>query len=257
MKGHRSKIRIQNLAGKYFFGSGISVLNDDKVHFKLQANDWITRTILKDGNYEPNSTQLAKRLLNNGGIFIDIGANFGLFSCIVAKQNLGIKVLSIEPNYQMIERLIQNIRLNFMENRVQIFNTAISKKLQWVTMEQPASDNLGTTATRAGQQGLLSILSCPLEFLFKENNIKVAELIKIDIEGNEFEILEDFPFNLYFVKNIILEYNHLSQISFGKIRDFFISQNFKCFTIFGEELINEEQSIPENNIWFENQNTYK
>lgn len=253
MKKHPSKIRVQNIAGNYFFRKGIAVVNEDNVRFKLMANDWITRIILKEGNYESGSTLLAKNLLSKGGLFIDIGANFGLFSCIVAKGNDKVNVISIEPNYQMIGRLINNIKLNGLEDRVMILNTAISNRMQWVTMEQPAPDNLGTTVTRAGKPGLLSILSCPLEYIFKENNIKSADLIKIDIEGNEFEVLEIFAFENFHIKNIILEFNHLSHISFEKLRKFFLSKGFNCYSITGEELINEKQEIPENNIWFVNQ----
>jgi FkbM family methyltransferase len=251
---HPSKVRLQNIAGRLFFSNGISLANPDKVKFSLKANDWITRIILKEGGYETGSTALAKRLLADGGLFIDIGANFGLFTCVVAHNNDKVKVLAVEPNYKVLGSLINNIQLNGLEAKARVFNAAISNKLQWVTMDQPAKDNLGTTVTKAGAQGLLSILSCPLEFFFKENNIKVAELIKIDIEGNEFEILEKFPFDIYHVNNIILEFNHLSHINFDTMKDFFTSKNFKSYTIDGLELVNDEQEIPENNIWFVNQN---
>lgn len=254
MGPHPSKVRVQNMAGSILFSKGISVINADEVKFTLKANDWITRIIMKEGGYETRSTALAKKLLANGGLFIDIGANFGLFTCVAAHNNHKVKVLAIEPNYKVLGSLINNIQLNGLEKRVMVFNAAISNKLQWVTMDQPAKDNLGTTVTKAGEQGLLSILSCPLEFLFRENNIKVADLIKIDIEGNEFEILENFPFDIYHVKNIILEFNHLSQISFDTMRDFFITKNFKSYSVNGLELVNGEQEIPENNIWFVNQN---
>lgn len=257
MVTHPSKVRLQNIIGRFFFSNGISMINSDGVRFTLKANDWITRIILKEGGYETGSTALAKNILDKGGLFIDIGTNFGLFTCIVAHSNDKVKVLAVEPNYKVLGSLIHNIHLNDLEKRVMIFNVAISDKLQWVTMEQPAKDNLGTTVTKAGAQGLLSILSCPLEFLFKENNLTVADLVKIDIEGNEFEILENFPFDVYEVKNIILEFNHLSHISFGTIRDFFISKNFRSYTITGEELLNVEQEIPENNIWFVNQNSFE
>lgn len=257
MKGHPSKVRIQNLVGKYFFKNGISMMNADNVSFNLRANDWITRIMLMEGDYEKGSTGLAKRLLEKGGLFIDIGANFGLFTCTVAAGNHSVKAIPVEPNYQMIGSLIDNIKLNGLEGRVMVFNAAISNQIQCVSMIQPATNNLGATATKAGATGLLSILSCPLDFLFRENNIEVAELIKIDIEGNEFEILENFPFELYKVNNIILEFNHLSHISFDKLRDFFLAKGFKCYTITGEELLDAEQEIPENNIWFKNQNIFK
>ncbi len=253
MKSHPSKIRLQNFIGKHFFKNGILVFNSDGVKFRLMANDWITRIILIEGNYESGSTQLAKKLLSNGGLFIDIGANFGLFSCIVAKGNEKVKVISVEPNYQMMGRITDNIKLNDLQHRVMIFNTAVSNKIQWVTMEQPMDGNLGTTVTRAGKNGLLSILSCPLEFILKENNIISVDLVKIDIEGNEFQVLENFPFDRFYIKNIILEFNHLSNISFEKLKNFFTEKGFNCFSINGKELLNDKQDIPENNIWFANQ----
>lgn len=254
MGSHPSKIRIQNRIGSIFFSKGITMINEEGVKFSLNANDWITRIFLKEGGYETASTTLAKNLLVDGGWFIDIGANFGLFTCMAAHNNNAIKVIAVEPNYKILSSLINNINLNGLEKKVKIFNAAVSDKVQWVTMDQPAKDNLGTTVTKAGSEGLLSILSCPLEYLLKENNISTAQFIKIDIEGNEFQIIENFPFEQYKIKNIILEFNHLSKLSFEALSDFFKAKNFKAFTITGKELLNAVDIIPENNIWFVNQN---
>ena len=250
---HPFKIRIQNIIGKIFFLKGITFKNENGVYFKLDANDWITRIILKEGNYESGSTDLAFRLLQSGGSFLDIGANFGLFTCLAAHKNKKINVLAVEPNYKILKNLIENVQRNYLEDRVHIINSAISKKFQPVTLIQPASDNLGTTVTKPGIMGPLSILSCPLEFIFKKYNLTVVELLKIDIEGNEFEVLESFPFEKYKVKNILMEFNHLSKISFEEIKSFFGNKDFKSYTISGIELLTEHQEIPENNIWFVNQ----
>ena len=255
MGNHPSKVRIQNIWGSLFFSGGILMKNEQGLQFRLAANDWITRIFLKEGGYETGSTALARKLLSTGGIFIDIGANFGLFTCIAAYRNELVKVCCVEPNYKVLPALLGNLHLNGLENKVKVFNAAMSGRLQWVTMAQPATDNLGTTVTRAGSEGLLSILSCPLQMLLEENKITGAELVKIDIEGNEFDILEQFPFERYHLKNIILEFNHLSRISFHELRIFFISKDFKSYTINGVELLNADQEIPENNIWFVHQNT--
>ena len=253
MRTHPTKIRVQNIIGKTLFTKGITLKNENGVSFILEANDWITRIILREGNYESGSTDLASRLLQSGGSFLDIGANFGLFTCMAAHKNKKINVLAVEPNYKILKNLIDNVQRNYLEDRVHIINSAISKKFQPVTLMQPASDNLGTTVAKPGIMGPLSILSCPLEFIFKEYNLSVVDLLKIDIEGNEFEVLEDFPFEKYEVKNILMEFNHLSKRSFEEIKSFFCSKNFKCYSISGIELFTEYQEIPENNIWFVNQ----
>ncbi|MEI7736810.1 MAG: FkbM family methyltransferase, partial [Ferruginibacter sp.] len=197
-------------------------------------------------------TGLAKTILKNGGLFIDIGANFGLFSTIAAYKNEGLQVVAVEPNYKILPRLLHHLKLNGLEKNVQVINAAVSKKLQLVTMEQPAADNLGTTVTKAEGIGLLNVLSCPLEFICNVHRNEQVTLLKIDIEGNEFDILEKFPFEQYVIKNIILEFNHLSAISFETLRLFFQQKGFDSFTISGEPLLNESQGIIENNIWFVN-----
>lgn len=250
---HPAKFRILNLIGKYFFSKGISIKNSDGVSFVLDANDWITRIILIDGNYESGSTSLAKNILSDGGTLLDIGANFGLFTCIAASNNPKVTVIAAEPNYKMIPRLLNNIKYNKLDKQVKVINAAISDKHQLVTMEQPASDNLGTTVTKAGANGLLSVMSASLDFICAENAVDEVQLLKIDIEGNEFDVVEKFAFQKFPVKNVILEFNHLSKISFHDLKLFFATRGFECCTIAGDPLISEHH-IPENNIWFRNIN---
>lgn len=251
---HPSKIRIQNIAGEVFFSKGISIKNESNVMLTIDANDWITRIMLMEGDYETGSTLLAKKILSKGGVFIDVGANFGLFTCIAAHNNNMVKVIAVEPNHKIVHRLLYNIQQNGLQDRVTVINAAVSKDFQLVTLEQQASDNLGTTVTKKNAGGLLSVLSCSLAFICDNNELSDVELLKIDIEGNEFEILENFPFEKYRINNIILEFNHLSNTSFSVLYTFFTGKGFKSFTITGEELLNEQQAIPENNIWFVNQN---
>ena len=253
MHTHPAKIRVQNIAGRHFFSKGILIKNAEGVQFMLDANDWITRIMLLEGDYESSSTELAKKILSNGGLFIDVGANFGLFTCYTAFQNNNIKVIAVEPNYKIIPWLLNNIKMNGLAERVQVIQTAVSNDIQFVTLEQPVSNNMGTTKTHAATNGLLSILSCPLNFICAQQESRIINLVKIDIEGNEFDVLENFSFDKFKIQNIILEFNHLSKVSFEKMQTFFAGKGFKSFTITGEKLENADQGIPENNIWYVNQ----
>lgn len=89
-----------------------------------------------------------------------MGANFGLFTCIVANKNEKVKVIATEPNYKLINRLLNNIFINGLEKRVQVINAAVSKNFQLVSLEQPVSNNVGTTVISLGNENILSILSC-------------------------------------------------------------------------------------------------
>ena len=136
---------------------------------------------------------------------------------------------------------------------MQIINAAVSEKFQLLFLQVAEKNNLGTAATSLSAGDGICVLSCPLEYILMHNNLVQIDLLKIDIEGNEFSILESFPFDKYRIKNIILEFNHLSNIPFEKLTNFFTGKGFKSFTISGEALVNDRQPIPENNIWFVHQ----
>ena len=80
--------------------------------FKLDPNDWITRIMIEQGGYETASIELAKKIVNTGGVFIDVGANFGLYSCMLGFKNDRLQICCVEPNYQVLQRLTGNIKLN-------------------------------------------------------------------------------------------------------------------------------------------------
>ncbi len=249
---HPAKIRIENYLGRLFFRDGISIKNSEGVVFKLDANDWITRIMIEDGNYEQGSIELGKRLLKNGGIFIDVGANFGLYSCQIKYSNEKVKVFAVEPNYKVVSRLMNNLAINKLTGNVTVINAAIGEIFSQVFLQLPVQNNLGTTFVSNANTGSIAVICCPLDFLLQSNNICQVDLLKIDIEGNEFAVLKNFPFDKINIKNIILEFNFLSEVCFAQLQLFFDQKGFDFFTVAGNKLINDKNEIPENNIWIVN-----
>ncbi len=251
-RSHPSKIRIQNFIGKYLFYNGIVVKDEYNCIFKLSPNDWISRMILIDNGYEHSSLKLVKDILKNGGAFIDIGANFGLYTCAVS-ENKTVKVYAVEPNYMVVPQLMNNVQLN-KRNNITILNTALSDRFQFASFNLPHPQNLGSASFNTGNKSPFSVLSCSLNFIFQSQGIQQAELIKIDIEGNEFEVLKDFSFDIYPVKNILLEFNDLSGQSFEKLNNFFTEKGFLVKDINGQQLNSRITHVPENNLWLVNTN---
>ena len=247
---HPSKVRIQNFVGRHFFKEGLKVKAHTGTVLQLRPNDWISRMILLQDGYEQTSVRLAKDLLKDGGVFIDIGANFGLYTCSVS-ENANVYVYAVEPNYMVVPQLLENVRLNKRGN-VKILNTALSDQSRFVSFDLPQADNLGSASFNAKHKATLSILSCSLNFIFESQQIKTADLMKIDIEGNEFDVLENFSFETYTVKNILLEFNELSGFSFEKLFLFFTGKGFTLQDIYGNLLNCRTASVPENNLWLVN-----
>ena len=94
---------------------------------KLKKYNLLSKSIYNN-NFEVHELNYLKRNLKRGDIFIDIGANIGLFSIAAAyKVGESGKVFSFEPTYQTFNQLIENIDLNNLKN-VFAFNYAVSDK---------------------------------------------------------------------------------------------------------------------------------
>jgi hypothetical protein len=60
---------------------------------------------------------------------IDVGANFGLYTCIIGRQRLANRLIAFEPNRWALERLRAHIDLNGLSD-VEIHETAAGAKRQ-------------------------------------------------------------------------------------------------------------------------------
>src|SRR4030095_11405574 len=77
-------------------------------------------------DYELTEREFLKRLLRPGDVFVDIGANIGLFT-ILAGRYVGAEgaVYAFEPCAKTYERLLANVELNRLTN-VSCYQAALS-----------------------------------------------------------------------------------------------------------------------------------
>lgn len=75
-------------------------------------------SLLIDGVYEPNSLELMLKKLTKDAMFLDIGANIGVFSVPTAKllQKKNISVIAIEASPNIFTYLQHNIEANLLTN---------------------------------------------------------------------------------------------------------------------------------------------
>ena len=139
--------------------------------------------------YEPYLESCLLNALHHASIFVDVGANIGIYSLLGAK--LVDRVLSVEPSPTLRKRLIHNIQLNKIDN-VTICDWAITDRdgdlsfyenLRSENMEvgrifhtgYPGESKVGIKV----KGGTLDTLAFAYE-LFRSSCV-----IKIDIEGAE------------------------------------------------------------------------
>ena len=86
----------------------------------IHPNDEIlSRSIVYDKIWEPETTKLIKKIIHEGDIGIDLGANIGYFTILMANLvGTSGKVFSFEPAPQNFEILQKNIKQNHLKNVV-------------------------------------------------------------------------------------------------------------------------------------------
>lgn len=130
---------------------------------------------------------------NKQDIIFDIGANIGAYSLIMAKY--ARKVYAFEPSIFTFGILAKNLRTNRAMNVVPL-NIALSGRRQLGLFEYSAT-NAGGSGHSFGKPLNANesvyrqeILSCTIDGFIADFNLEPPQHIKIDVDGNEYEILK-------------------------------------------------------------------
>jgi FkbM family methyltransferase len=145
-------------------------------------SDGFLRLIVIDGDFEREFFAMADAFLGDGGVFLDVGANFGLLSCgLAGRHGAKVEFHLFEPNGSLIEWI----------NRSLARYPATSCKVNCAAV----SDRAGAVsfAVNAGQTGASHIVrdggeqtrSMTIDGYLDREKITLVALMKIDIEGYE------------------------------------------------------------------------
>jgi FkbM family methyltransferase len=129
-------------------------------------------------------------------VFVDIGANVGLFSLFVAScAGRNATILAFEPEPENIRRLKFNIDAN-PGLPIRVFPFALAERGGSVLLELDRRDRGGTRTLRESDGGLHAgafRAQCrPLLDVLMEERVQSIDALKIDVEGVEDTILAPF-----------------------------------------------------------------
>jgi FkbM family methyltransferase len=166
--------------------------------FTLWLPDIIQRHIYFFGIWEPVITEYFDKALSEGDIFIDVGANIGYHS-LLASMRVGPrgKIYAIEASPTIFARLCQNISDNAVSNVIPL-NVAATDRRMTVPVYLHDDENSGATTIMVdvakGRHASIEteIEGRPLGEIIPESDIRNARLIKIDVEGAEWSVLQGF-----------------------------------------------------------------
>jgi FkbM family methyltransferase len=158
---------------------------------RVQLSDWIPQQLYFLGTYEEKEILFVSKTPNAGDVFIDIGANVGIFT-MVASNAVGDtgKVFAFEPLAANFDKLRFHITQNNLRN-VTAERLAVLDKNEPVTLfsdDRWNNDSMATAYPGSfNHQEIVNGIS--LDNYFYHIDVNRLSLIKIDIEGGEFPAL--------------------------------------------------------------------
>ena len=148
-----------------------------------------------DETWNENVYRLHEYQFKENAVFIDIGANIGSVSLYVDSFNKfredanKIKVYSIEPEPHNFFLLKENIKNNPTEN-ITVVNNAI-----WYEQKNVFITNRGgnSSIVDGGLTESVEVLAITIQDLVERYGIDEIDVMKIDIEGAEFDLIINTP----------------------------------------------------------------
>ena len=168
------------------------------------------------GYYEPEITNVIKRLVKPGCVAVDVGANIGCHAIVMAHAaGPNGMVIAFEPHPVVRERLIRNINLNRLSNIVPC-SLALSNEAGQAALYSSNRED--------ANQGISSFYNVHAEFAFPPETMSVEvdtldavmqrqqlarlDFIKIDTEGNEVRVVQGGVDSIRkFRPSIVFEYS--------------------------------------------------
>lgn len=169
-------------------------------HHGLRVNLYLgndlSRQLFVAGCVDPNEFYLLDRVLAAGMVFLDVGANEGVYSMFAARKVGGSgAVYAFEPSVREFSRLHANLELNGLNHttpiRCGLAGKAGTAQLQIAGYGHEGHNTLGDFVYDSVEcEGIEEIELMTLDEFVVERGLPRVDVVKIDVEGAEISVLE-------------------------------------------------------------------
>lgn len=165
--------------------------------------------------FEENVYQLKPEHLEGGGWVVDLGANIGAFSLYAAALDPNVQVLAVEPQPDNAERLSKHIAAAGMFDRVRpVLCAAGAKSGSGFIVGKHGGAFTAATADETKPSVAVPVTS--LWELLYTNGIDRVRVLKLDIEGAEYDVLAGCPPELFeLIDYICMEFHGSPMVERG------------------------------------------
>lgn len=165
--------------------------------------------------------EFIRSVLRPGDVFVDVGANIGYYTILGALR--GCRVVAVEPIPETVAILRQNLELNGIQNVIIVDKCAWSEGVR-LRFGIPKSSLFGLASAfrLEGPKSTVVEVECVrLDDILREYG--EIKLVKIDVEGAEYEVLKGMEESLSRVNFLVLEISRKRK----EILDLLLKYGFK------------------------------
>lgn len=215
------------------------IVNFKDIKLYINIKDPQDKIVFYKNGYEERQIKFLYEWIkkNKANIFIDVGANFGIYSLRISKLFRMLKVIAFEPVLSTFNKLVKNIKINNLEKRIKTYNVGLSntnglKKMVALEKRNYIQSGGFSFYIPKGKLGKEIVTQYHKSIIgdkilkFKKKKI----VIKIDVEGYENKVLLGIK-NLLKNNKILLQIEIFNR-NFKKINKLLLRQNFKLINKF-------------------------
>lgn len=150
-------------------------------------------------------------------VFYDIGANIGLYSCLVSKVIPEQRVVAFEPSpiYNKLERNAKLNDLSFNHYQIAVSNSSDTVDFAIdVSDPQARMSTLDTNNSRTDYE-IQKVKSRKLDDFVEKENLPTPTIVKIDVEGAEYDVLKGMNDIFPNIEVVYCEIHHSELDSFN------------------------------------------
>ena len=185
---------------------------------------------------EPFAAWLASELINPEDVCIDIGANMGSYTFLMANK-VGHKgrVVAFEPHPDLYKLLVNSVNINQFNDFVSVDNRALYSH-SGDTLKFYVSENINNSGhsslvnhgVSVSEDNFIQVQTVTLTDYCQASGIEKCHLVKIDVERAEAAVLQGMKEML---KNQQINYIILEQNAGSESQDFLDSMGYTCWLI--------------------------
>ena len=165
--------------------------------FVVDTTDLIDRELAINGIWEAEQLEDFAAICQTREVdyFLDIGANAGVYSILLAVAGIGAEIIAFEPDPGNRARLKANIAANGLDYRIQVVPDAVGDKAGEVTLMEAGVHNRGESwivhPDKPPEEAPGVATHVVKQIRFDDEFAITAKtiLVKMDVEGSEFHAL--------------------------------------------------------------------